>query len=59
MDFAKIGYYDRRQRARVPIDKGDIRAAFGQRPERLRVEVLEGAIILTDPKDQQWRYRND
>jgi len=59
MDFAKVGYYDRRQKARVPVDRGAIRAAFGEQVDRVRLEVLEGAIILTDPRDQQWRHRND
>lgn len=59
MRFAKVGYYDRRTKARVPIDKGEIRAAFGDRPTRLRVEVLEDMIILTDPADQAWRHRHD
>jgi len=59
MDFAKVGYYPQRAKARVPIDKGSLRAAFGNRPDRVRVEVMEGFIVLTDPNEQAWRFRND
>jgi hypothetical protein len=59
MDFAKVGYYQQRSKARVPIDNGAIRAAFGERVDRMRVEILEDAIVLTDPRDQQWRHRDE
>jgi hypothetical protein len=59
MDFVKIGYYDRRQKARVPIDRGAIRAAFGERPDRVRVETFKGYIVLTDPNEQAWSHRDD
>lgn len=49
MEFPKVGYYDDRNKARVPIDRGAIKAAFGQRKKRLRVEVMEGYIVLTSP----------
>jgi hypothetical protein len=59
MDFAKVGYYKQRHKARVPIDRSAIRAAFGERVDRVRVEVMEDMIVLTDPRDQQYRHRND
>jgi hypothetical protein len=59
MDVVKVGYYDRRQRARVPIDRGDIKAAYSRHPPRLRVEIIEDALILTDIADKRWIYRND
>lgn len=49
MEFAALGYYSGRDKVRVPIDRGTIRAAFGNHPQRLRVEALEGCIVLTDP----------
>lgn len=59
MQFVKVGYYDDRNRARVPIDKGALQSCFQRRPQRLRVEVLDGYVVLTDPQDAQWRSRND
>lgn len=54
MDFAKVGYYSDRQKARVPVDRGAIRAAFGERLDTLRVETFEGYIVLTDPSDPRF-----
>jgi len=59
MRFAKVGYYSQRQKARVPVDKRRIEGSFKRRPERLRVEAIEEAIILTDPRDESWRKRHD
>lgn len=59
MRFVKMGYYNRRSKVRCPVDRSEIRAAYGDTPNRLRLEVLEDAIILTDPRDQAWTHRND
>lgn len=58
MKLVTVGYYDGRNNAAVWVPKGDIRAVFDNRLERIRMEALEDAIILTDPRDQQWRYRD-
>jgi hypothetical protein len=50
MEFATVGYYRDRQQARVPIHRRSIETVFARRPEVLRVEFREDAIILTDPE---------
>lgn len=59
MDFVQIGYYDDRQAARVPISRRDLKAAFGERPQQLRYEVLDGAVVLTAPDQPAYRRRGD
>lgn len=54
MDFAQVGYYSDRKKARVPIDRGGIRTVFGRRPEVLRVEFTEYYIVLTDPEQANY-----
>jgi len=57
MEILQIGYYQGRSAARVPVSRGNIRAVYGHRPDQLRAEYLEGAIVLTDPDKQAWRHR--
>jgi len=59
MQFAHIGYYTDRNKARVPIDKQLLQSVYGRRVERLRVEALDGFIVLTDPQDAQYRGNYD
>jgi len=58
MQIVKVGYYQGRNKARVPVDRGAIKAAYGRQPDRMRVETLEGAIILTDVRSRAWRDRD-
>lgn len=58
MEFPDVGYYDNRQKARVPIDRGTIKAAFGERKEQLRCECFEGMIVLTDPEEPAYINRD-
>jgi len=59
MDVIQVGYYQGRSKARVPIDRGAIQAAFGRKPDRMRVEVLENAVVLTDIRGPDFRSRLD
>ena len=59
MDIAQIGYYKQRQKARVPLDRGALKASFGQRPQELRAEFFDGFVVLTDVAEPAWRNRND
>lgn len=59
MDIVQVGYYDGRNKARVPVQKGSIRAALGERTDQLRVETLEGMIVLTHPADPSYRDRHE
>jgi len=58
MDIVQVGYYSGRNKARVPIDKGSIRVALGNRTDKIRVETLEGMIVLTHPSDPSYRDRD-
>lgn len=59
MQTLTAGYYDGRTAARLGIPKGEIQAAFHRLPRELRLEVLEDALILTDPRDRPYIYRED
>ncbi len=59
MDIVQVGYYQGRQKARVPIDRGAIKACFNKRPQRLRVEYLEQTIVLTDLKEPAYLRRDE
>jgi hypothetical protein len=58
MEIAQVGYYEGRNKARVPVQKGSIRAALGERTDTLRIETLEGMIVLTHPADPSFRDRD-
>jgi len=58
MDFATVGNYRGRSKAAVWVDKGVIRAVMGEQKDRVRVEAMEDFIVLTDPQEQQFRYRD-
>lgn len=55
MEFAQVGYYSDRKKARVPIHRDSIRTCFGRRPEVLRVEFREGYMVLTDPEQESFQ----
>jgi len=59
MDIIQVGYYQGRRKARVPIDRGAIKACFGERPQRLRVEYLEDTIVLTHIKEPAYLRRDE
>lgn len=56
MEFAKVGYYDGRNKARIAIDRGMLQACLGRRPMRVRLEGIDDAIILTDPKGPSYEH---
>jgi hypothetical protein len=58
MHIVKVGYYNGRNKARVPVDRGAIKASLGRQPDRMRLETLEGAIVLTDVRGPAWRDRD-
>jgi len=58
MEIAQVGYYEGRNKARVPVQKGSIRAALGERTDQIRVETFEGMIVLTHPGDPGYRDRD-
>jgi hypothetical protein len=59
MDIVQIGYYTQRRKARVPIDRGALKASFGERPQELRAEFFDGFVVLTDVSEPAWRNRNE
>lgn len=58
MQSLTAGYYEGRATARVGIPKGEIQAAFHRLPREMRLEVIEGALVLTDPRDRPYTYRD-
>lgn len=50
MHTATVGWYEDRNKAFVQPDKGIIEASFDGRPTEVRVEGIEGAVILTPHK---------
>jgi|AKVG01.1.fsa_nt_gi hypothetical protein len=59
MDIVQVGYYQGREKARVPISRGAIKAVYGSRPQRLRAEYLEDTIVLTDIREPAYLNREE
>jgi hypothetical protein len=59
MDIVQVGYYQGRDKARVPISRGAIKAVFGERPQRLRAEYLDETIVLTDIREPAYLRREE
>jgi hypothetical protein len=59
MDIETVGYYDGRTKTRTPIKEGTYRAAFGEKPNKVRVETFSGMIVLTHPGSPSYRDRRD
>lgn len=57
MDMNRIQWRDGKNQGRLGIDKGGTEAALGRRPQRVRIEYMEGFIVMTDPKDSAWIQR--
>lgn len=58
MQLVTLGYYNR-GKVRAPIDKGMIRAAYGDLPKRVRAEAFDEYIVLTDLRGPRWVERHD
>jgi len=56
MQLVTLGYYDR-GKVRTPLDKGMIRAAYGDLPKQVRAEAFDGYIVLTDLRGPRWTQR--
>jgi hypothetical protein len=59
MRTAKLGYYGDRNPVRLGIQRDELRSAFSRRPNHIRIETLEGFIVLTDPQMASYRHRDN
>lgn len=48
-EIVEIGRYDGRNRDRISLDRGGVKAAYGRLPDRLIVSYQNGRVVLEDP----------